>query len=110
MTQLEELEDLLHRIESNEHLSWRAFWCLSDDEPAIWAREAYDGSLDSAKKLHEAMLPGWEWMLHDDGCAAVFVPSDIVGGRDRFAGNAADVARAWLIAIIDALIELERSK
>ena len=110
MTRLEELEDLLRMVVSNEDLTWYDFWPLSHDEPAIWAREAYDGSLDSAKKAHEVFLPEWEWMLHDDGCAAVFVPSYTIGGRDRFSGNATNPARAWLIAIIYALIELERSK
>lgn len=46
---------------------------------------AYRGSLDAALRLHEALLPGWEWHLKS------------------WSGMADTPARAWLLAILRAL-------
>ena len=92
------------------------------------ASNAYFGSLDAAKSLHEAVLPGWfvtitrlckEW----DGSTERFEPDDwrvelSDGVRGRWDDDAdvetgfhsadnADPARAWLLAILDALIAKE---
>ena len=76
---------------------------------------AYDGSLDAAKSLHDAVLSGWtveklcEW--HRDGQSVgwgavlrqhVDPPATISAGL--FGTNP---ARAWLLAILEALISQE---
>jgi hypothetical protein len=85
--------------------------------PNQWhdAMNAYLGSLDAAKALHEAVLPGWtveklcEW--HRDGQSVgwgavlrqhVDPPATISAGL--FGTNP---ARAWLLAILEALISQE---
>jgi hypothetical protein len=74
------------------------------------ARNAYNGSLDAALALHEALLPGeWEY--------AIYSPSDsyslfqvqletptmrLAAGFEPVSGEANTPARAWLIAILKA--------
>lgn len=73
------------------------------------ASNAYFGSLDAAKSLHEAVLPGWEWRLRDNR-AWVWTGVLVYGGEEvetaEFCGLP---ARAWLLAILDALIAKEAS-
>lgn len=59
--------------------------------------EAYRGSLDAAKALHEAVLPGWGW-------AATQVGANVEGPTEFYSDDATTPARAWLIAILKALI------
>lgn len=107
MTQLAALKKLATKIEAGEHgnqiAAFRDLWVKST--------EAYSGSLDAAKALHEAVLPGWDWSLLN--C----VQGDIAGvGPAREEHKAThkgydvegNTARAWLLAIIRAKIaELE---
>ena len=78
---------------------------------ARWSdvEKAFDGSLDAAKALHEAVLPGWEWRLRDNR-AWVWTGVLVYGGEEvetaEFCGLP---ARAWLLAILDALIAKEAS-
>ena len=73
---------------------------LWDDDVGAWeyVSLAMDGSLDAAKRLHDALLPGegWEvWRLNpkEYGCN--------LPGRDS--AFALDPARAWLLAILRAV-------
>ena len=75
---------------------------------------AFHGSLDAAKALHEAVLPdkGWhvEWVAKYPALA--FKPAAwcaSVGWGSRHAAYSTDPARAWLLAILDALIAKEAS-
>jgi hypothetical protein len=103
----------------------KADWAPADDEVvlgvwhsafghnwiAVKAYEAYNGSLDAAKALHEAVLPelGWEVMRTSKypgmvpGSSRFEFRAD-VGWGTTWVGRAADPARAWLIAILQALI------
>ena len=82
-----------------------------DGEP--WdARSAYNGSLDAAKALHEAVLPGWSILLHGGHWGVQDYAFEINrafkgGGRAKHVGRSEDPARAWLIAILKALIAQE---
>lgn len=60
--------------------------------------ESYKGSLDAAKALHDAVLPGWDGNFSLDGVAAVWRT------RPTYVGRSSNPARAWLIAILEALI------
>lgn len=110
MTRKEALEALLAKVEagtcSNDGIMYRSF---GDD----WTHcfDAYNGSLDAVKALHGAMLP--EWSLDQFGeRAGGWIAT--LGRRD---GNsvrpaptamvANNPARAWLMAIIKALISME---
>ena len=70
------------------------------------AHMAYRGKLDAAKALHEAVLPGWECMMKL--MAPCWVDTWKCGDAETtnrpLRGSAADPARAWLLAILEALI------
>lgn len=62
---------------------------------------AFHGSLDAAKALHEAVLPKWWWKVVSPDPHFVQVGFPNVG---IYSGTSQSPARAWLIAIIEALI------
>lgn len=80
------------------------------------AQEAYwRGSLDAAKALHEAVLPFWDRSIHSNSGATI---SENDAGdfeasvahplkAESFEAVSLCMARAWLIAIIKALISQE---
>jgi hypothetical protein len=81
-----------------------------------WAvYNAYNGSLDAAKALHEAVLPGWstEIICRPFGIVPhqwhIRLSTDSTGwgnGKSCSASNE-NPARAWLLAILEALIVQE---
>lgn len=84
---------------------------LTNDEPNVppslygqWGYmiHAQRGSLDAAKALHDALLPGWEWRLGPSN--AKIYPFN---GSPEWYGMADTPARAWLLAIIEVLIARE---
>lgn len=94
------------------------------DYPSTWTTEmgqmsndAYHGSLDAAKALHEAVL-GPDWAINIT-LGAAFWDVDLTHfpyrDEDRrqewdvTVGPEDDPARAWLLAILDALIAKEAS-
>mgnify|MGYP001810870771 CR=1 FL=1 len=100
---LDALRALLEQVEAG---TWPADFLAIDNgihgvtTATMYA--AFSGSLDAAKALHEAVLPGWEWRLRDEGAAWVWrTPSDLQSSQEEVD----DTARAWLICIIRALIE-----
>ncbi len=74
------------------------------DGLCVEADNAYEGSLDAALALHEAVLPGWEWHLGPSN--AKIYPYNGNPGKS-WSGMADTPARAWLLAIISALIAQE---
>lgn len=111
------LKDLLAKVEAGldtAHDHARAFPSESAYGHCTWhdSHKASGGSVDSAKALHDAVLPGWGL-----GCMAD-APNTIAGWHVRLVTrnaiarsvNAYDQpnpARAWLIAILRALIAQE---
>jgi hypothetical protein len=69
--------------------------------------KAFSGSLDAAKELHETALPGWRWFLDCNGRAYVW--RRFGDTRPRIAYSAHNPARAWLLAILDALIQGDKA-
>ena len=63
----------------------------------VW--KAWSGSLDAALALHNAVLPGWMFWRTDRGRFCVGI------GFAEFGAIGPNPARAWLIAILRALIE-----
>jgi hypothetical protein len=72
---------------------------------------AYNGSLDAAKALHEAVLPKLFWnMGHLDEPSLGYVATVADGhfaDSPSWRGYAMTPARAWLLAILEALIAQE---
>lgn len=69
---------------------------------------AFSGSLDAAKTLHEALLPGWHLMLEDcrpDDLATVKI-GPVVSPDTGLEGDM-PISRLWLLAILDVLIQKE---
>jgi len=96
------LTDLLERVEAGG--DQYGFGALGGPTIRGYADSAHNGSLDAAKTLHEAVLP-----FGYDSFEVFSISGDVVLERtkpvDRFYGFAdGNPARAWLIAILKALI------
>lgn len=113
MTRKEVLTELLGRVEAwgNGSLVMLDFKDALDTLPSILrskhnaahAWDAFNGSLNAAKALHETVLPGWRWAIADGSgkCRAavqqaISIPE--IGASSNIA------SRSWLIAILKALI------
>ena len=75
-----------------------------DEDPAYHAISAYMGYLDAAFALHEAALPGWDWSVGNPGNVTVWRPGDDKDFAPYHDADSDTAARAWLLAIIEALI------
>ena len=113
----EALTDMLSKVEAGDGKGFRkanrAVFSTPCQDMDMQLREehsrhAYNGSLDAAKALHEAVLPGWDWSV---GKSSTYVVKDGFGsfgfGELFDEPLSMDPARAWLIAIIKALIAEE---
>lgn len=113
MTKLEALQALAEKVEVGS-LDWP--YCAVQHVHGIGMNEtiwdAYNGSLDAAKALMEAVLP--EWFVrsilqrgHDIWCATIWPDFSVVGMDDMKVGKSTNPARAWLLSILKALIAEE---
>ena len=93
---IEALRALLAKVEAGEDFS-----------PMARIIQAHCGSLDAAKALHEALLPGWDFDINSTTGACVYIndPDTAFVGCD----DVSNLARAWLIAILKALIAQEEA-
>lgn len=65
------------------------------------ALDAYRGSLDAAKALHEALLPNRYWIISEfDGAWTAQIP--VSDHKTYEATDEHSAARAWLLAILRA--------
>lgn len=73
--------------------------------------DAFNGSLNAAKALHEAVLPGWEWQITHRGHVQMTGPEYPYSGLGSVEANArgGGPARSWLLAQIRALIAIEEA-
>lgn len=76
---------------------------------------AYNGSLDAALALHEALLPRWKYSLSNDLMqhGGPCEPAAVWDGMGNYSGGFADEAviqpaRAWLLAILRAYRSLQQ--
>ena len=102
---MKDLDHLIAKVEAGgvTELHFNAAAQVVGGEIYQWrktAYEAYAGSLDAAKRLHEAVLPGWEWRLRDAGRAWVW---RTLTDQKYSDGDTDITARAWLLAILRAL-------
>ena len=111
MTRKEALAELIEKVEAGFDPERRPseFRALRDPDYAAWALKAYCGSLDAAKALHEAVLPGWGWSLHMD--EVILAPPQYRGDDEwscvLMPSEARCPARTWLLAILRALYAQE---
>lgn len=109
MTELDKLIDAVAAGDDEESKSLiRRLGVMDviDPDQHGWAISAYRGSLDAAKALHDALLPGW--FMADLGnlpksgdWVCVLHPKDLSEQRQKIERNATP-ARAWLLAILRA--------
>jgi hypothetical protein len=77
----------------------------------VYVIDAYRGSLDAAKALHEAVLPGrsHQWHISNEVNFDGYVCSIFSCAADSYVSTTHQPtpARAWLLAILEALIAQE---
>lgn len=103
--QKQALDRLIEAVEAGEAQEWQ-FLSLHTIQQADDAHRAFHGSLDAAKALHGALLPGWmlpcmvSWYINE----AHGVTVEIYGRNDEGEAVATheSMARAWLLAILRA--------
>jgi len=73
---------------------------------------AYNGSLDAAKALHEAVLPAMIWNMGHLSIPNLRYVCTVADGHfadsTSWRGYAMTPARAWLLAIIRALAQVQK--
>jgi len=106
MTRKEALAELVAKVEAGEWPSRGAYLIPGEFRPADPGL-AFQGSLDAAKALHEAMLPGWVWGCGFDGDDGFGAGVENGGIEFVVHGGADNPARAWLLAILRALHSME---
>lgn len=107
--QLTALRELVAKVEADDApAKWDGPWVnvilavgLRPDDRHLRVIEAYNGSLDAAKALHEALLPGWPFELRE---RAAWTNRKRGLREPGYLGEADNLARAWLIAVLKALI------
>ena len=103
---MSKLEALKEQVEGGVAGGWMvfsdAFGPLSYNRHVL-AQEAYNGSVDAAIALMEAVLPGWGWEINKKSARLAGPEGEVFYGQ-RFSEAP---ARLFLYAIIDALISQE---
>ena len=104
-----ELDKLIEAVEAGvDDVNW---FPISGHSAAKWGycQRAYEGSLDAALALHEALLPGCGWKTQKLLCNDYYT-ADVWGeyAYSEANGTAPTTARAWLIAVLKAYREITR--
>jgi len=121
MTRKEALTELLEKVKAGEDnrfphrflsevRAWRS--PLEYFEITKLVHGAYHGSMDAALSLFEAVLPGWTMMVgqnmwHEDWTATVRFCDDHEKIHEQFGFSGDTPSRAFLIAILKALVAME---
>ena len=101
MTRKEALAELIEKVEAREPIlhPLPAWWPTKDWVNCVGA---FHGSLDAAKALHEAVLPGWfagvSENIHGHGWYGW-----VQTNERHMEARSNQPARAWLLAILKAL-------
>ena len=110
MTRKESLAELIAKVEAgnatNDGAMFRAFgdsWIICFD--------AFHGSLDAAKALHEAALPGWSPSVGQNVHHGYWFATVTRAENGTIVANTTGTGpcppRAWLLAILRALHSME---
>lgn len=113
MTRLEALKELACKIEAGEGVKTGYYGVLVVAQftsigvsAQFLVQDAFHGSLDAAQALHEALLPGWHFDI-DSEAGGVCVFKSALDSAEL--GKCECLARAWLLAILKALIAQEEA-
>ena len=109
------LQALADKVEAGERLLLLDMLCLGHGRGQIhtaqYAISAFNGSLDAAYALHQAAFPrnSHQWHVSDEANFDGFVCQIFSCAADRYVATAHQPtpARAWLLAILRALIAKE---
>jgi len=124
MTRIAALKKLLAKVEAGDDKGFRSANravfstpCQDMDLQSIeeHSHHAYRGSLDAAKALHDAVLPGWDWSGYYCGSTTTAFEYQLETEAMRqslyfepVSGSSNhNPSRAWLIAILKVLISQE---
>ncbi len=119
MERIDALKQLAAKVEAGEWSHDDSIGCGNEIEILFGSAltgqmyrgwHAYHGSLDAAKALMEAVLPGWDVQIgtyDDETFEASVAPALEAKSYDRISHC---MARAWLLAILRALISMEEAK
>lgn len=112
MTDITALDRLIEVVEAGKMFQpesdrWKEFFPVNAVVYSPNIIGAFNGSLDAAKALHDALLPGWDWSAHTSWATYVRCTVSKNGegsfyGEDGTAHKIGTPARAWLIAILKA--------
>jgi len=105
MTDITALDKLIAAVEGGKMFQpesdrWREFFPVNAVVYGPKIISAFYGSLDAAKALHDALLPGWVYLHISKVMGSC--ETEVCSGGPWFNGKSADPARAWLIAILKA--------
>lgn len=102
------LIDLKAKVEAGDKMRWTEFldaFPLNPNDKYLYAAKAYDGSVDAALSLLEAVLPGWDARVFKSGSAWIYKPTrNAPPDMESEACVEDQPARALLLAILSALI------
>lgn len=106
MTRKKALKELLVKVKAGDlQIEGCMFRAFGDNLTHFF--DAYNGSLDAAKALHEAVFDGWVYGVNFDAHKEIyaFVGDGVCYETDECYSD--NPARAWLIAILKALIAID---
>jgi hypothetical protein len=110
MTRKDAIAELIAKVEAVGGKEAVGYYAARVFNPGYaHAINAHLGSLDAAKALHEAVLPGWTFVI---GPAAVHLWRNEDYGDPfcaPYEGKSDNPARAWLLAILRALHAQEQA-
>jgi hypothetical protein len=105
-TGVSDLQRLIEAVEAGRDDS--NLWRPALGDAGVIAMQAHHGSIDAAKRLHDALLPGWDyhlWNMGADGAGADVAHYDSNYGQNQDSAIAPNPGRAWLLAILWAVAE-----
>ena len=98
------LDDLIAAVEAGTWPGADMHDALGTDRRGELAYDAFNGSLDAALALHNAVLPKRYWRIEEwDGAWTAQLPVSTFKRHE--ATSEASPARAWLLAILRAMKE-----
>ena len=105
MTRKQALIELRDKVEAGERPKQDGVCYKLFGDAWVHIYDIYSsGSLDAAKALHEAVLSGWSATIQLEGLCYVH------GFDGEHSATSDNPARAWLLAILEALISQEKKE